>query len=311
MGLHQRGDKIAERELVGVAEAGQHFVENALTLGRDQRFHGQRLDTLHQHAAQHFHRRGAAGLRPQRLGIEAVGVHPGDHGLDIYPCHQHRRLDARLEEAAHDRDVDVTAGRALDGGAILIGHRAGDRAQIEIVCAFLQQRRGGLGGLQGVFALDGANHQVRLAQRRGVAALDRDIERPGFPAERRAARVLVECGVDGDQAARGVVARPSGRRSRRAAPAAVGAKPARDRRSRLTKAQQRDHARRQRHAPALDDLLAEFRRPAPRRPRRCARPQGARRCRASWRCAAWAAPRPKPAPGCARRCRHRAACPTR
>src|SRR5215217_4214523 len=43
--------------------------------------------------------------------------------------------------------------------------------------------------------------------------------------------------------------------SRCAAPAALGAQAARDRRTSLTKAQQRDHARRQRHANALDEML--------------------------------------------------------
>jgi len=39
-----------------------------------------------------------------------------------------------------------------------------------------------------VLSLDGANHKIGLSQRLGVAAVDRDIERPGLLAERRAAR---------------------------------------------------------------------------------------------------------------------------
>src|SRR5258708_14282178 len=71
----------------------------------------------------------------------------------------------------------------------------------------------------------------------------------GLLAGRGAGSIFVEGGVDGEKAAGGFVAGWRG-----AAPAALRSQPARDRRSRLTKAQQRDHARRQRHANALDGL---------------------------------------------------------
>ena len=252
VGLHQRGDEFGEALLVDVAHAAHDFLEDALPLGGDIGLDAQRLDALDQHAADHLHRRGAAGLRTQHLGLEAVGVHPGHHRLDIRTGHQHRRLDALLEESAHDGDVDIATACRLDRCAVLVRHAAGHGAEIEIVCALLQQRCGGFRGFQRVLALDGADHEVGLAQCRGVATLDRDIELAGLLAERGATRVLVEGRVDGNDAARSVVARPQC-----AAPTTFGAKPAGDRRSRLTKAQQRDHARRQRHANALDGLFGE------------------------------------------------------
>src|SRR5262249_60399199 len=116
---------------------------------------------------------------------------------------------------------------------------------------------------------------------------DRDVELACFLAKGTAARVLVERGVDGDDAARGIVARP-----RAGTPASFAAQAARDRRSRLTKAQQRDHARRQRHATSLDGL-GRLRTPAPRRLRRCVPPG----YRAGWQCAAWVVPRRAPGAG--------------
>src|SRR5262245_23332655 len=105
MGLGERGDEIAEVHQVGVAEATQHFLEDALALGSDQRFDGQRLDALHQHASYHLHRRGAARPRPQHLDGKAVAVHPRNHRLNVGARRQHRRLDTVLEEAAHHGDV--------------------------------------------------------------------------------------------------------------------------------------------------------------------------------------------------------------
>ena len=104
--------------------------------------------------------------------------------------------------------------------------------------ALLQERRGRGRGLQRMLALHGADHEVGFAQGRGVAAGDGDIERAGGLAQRRAARILVERGVDGDQAARGVVAGP-----RWAAPAAFSREAAGDRRARFAKTEQRDDAR--------------------------------------------------------------------
>ena len=68
-----------------------------------------------------------------------------------------------------------------------------------------------------MLALHRADHEIGVAQRLGVAVGDGDIEPVRFLAQRRAACVLVERGIDRDQAARGVVAGLG-----RAAPAAFG-----------------------------------------------------------------------------------------
>ncbi len=90
-----------------------------------------------------------------------------------------------------------------------------------------------------MLALHGADHEIGFAERLGVAVADRDIEAARDLAERGAARILVERGVDGDDAARGVVAR-----LRRAPPATLGRETAGNGRSGLAKTKQRDHARR-------------------------------------------------------------------
>src|SRR5580704_4839531 len=61
VGLHQRADELGEAELIDVAHAAHDFLEDALAFGSDIGLDAQRLDTLDQHAADHLHRRGAAG----------------------------------------------------------------------------------------------------------------------------------------------------------------------------------------------------------------------------------------------------------
>src|SRR5260370_34182993 len=95
-----------------------------------------------------------------------------------------------------------------------------------------------------MLALHGADHEIGFGERHGIAAVDRDLEPARFLAERRATRILVERGIDGDQPPRSVVAG-----FRRAAPAVLSGETARDGRTCLAEAEQCDDPRRPNHLP--------------------------------------------------------------
>src|SRR5476649_480499 len=223
VGLHERGEVIAEVHEIDIGEAVQHLLADALPLGGHQGLDAQRLEPLHHDRAHHLHRRRAAGTGAEILGVEAAGVHPGDSGFGIVARDQHLGLDAALEEAAHHGDVDVAAAAFLDLAAVLVRHLARDGAEVEVTRALLHQGSCRKCGLSRMLALHGADHEVGFGKGGGVVGADRDIEAACLFAQRRAARVLVQGGVDRDQAARGIVAGFGG-----AAPAALGRESARD-----------------------------------------------------------------------------------
>src|SRR5476651_1955220 len=245
VGLHQRREVIAEVHEIDIGEAVHHLLADALPLGRHQRLDAQRLEPLHHDRAHHLHRRRAAGTGAEILGVEAAGVHPGDGGFGIVTRDQHLGLDATLEEAAHHGDVDVATAAFLDLAAVLVRHLARDSAEVEVTRALLHQGSCRKCGISRMLALHGADHEVGFGKGRGVVGADRDIEAACLFAQRRAARVLVEGGVDRDHAARGVVTG-----SGNTATAAVGCESARDGGACLAETDQGDDVRRNRHQEA-------------------------------------------------------------